>query len=33
LEPNRKLHPEIFAIKTLMGDLVAGRYKSNWGSA
>ena len=33
LEPNPKLHPEIFAIKTLMGDLVAGKYKCNWGSA
>lgn len=33
LEPNRKLHPEINAIKTLMGDLVAGKYKCNWGSA
>ena len=33
LEPNRKLHPEIYAIKTLMGDLVAGKYKCNWGSA
>ena len=33
LEPNRKLHPEIFAIKTLMSDLVSGKYRSNWGSA
>lgn len=32
LDPNPKLHPEIFALKTLMGDLVAGKYKLNWGS-
>lgn len=30
LEPSRKLHPEIFAIKTLMLDLVAGKYKLHW---
>ena len=29
-QPNKKLHPEIYAIKTLLHDLVNGKYTSNW---
>ena len=30
LQPSKKLHPEIFAIKNLLLDLVNGKYTSNW---